>query len=93
MIPSNLHARARRWTPLARAAETRAALAALRAQHREDLRRLVHDLRNPVNSILLMAQLLEEVGSEEVARLARRIQNQCEDLARLASRVVEGLPD
>ena len=34
-----------------------------------------------------------DIAREEVARLARRIQNQCEDLARLASRVVEGLPD
>lgn len=94
MAPLTYPKPARRWKPLARAAETRATLAALRQEQGQELRRLAHDLRNPVNSILLMAQMLEEIcGSEELARIARRIQNQCDELSAFANRLTAGLSD
>jgi len=53
------------------------------------LRKLAHDLRNPLNSILLMAQLLEETGgSPEATRIATRIQKQCEEMNRMVSAAV-----
>ena len=53
------------------------------------LRKLAHDLRNPLNSILLMAQLLEETsGSPDSARIATRIQRQCEEMNRMVSAAV-----
>ena len=57
-------------------------------QH-QSLRKLAHDLRNPLNSILLMAQLLEETsGSPDSARIATRIQRQCEEMNRMVSAAV-----
>jgi signal transduction histidine kinase len=69
------------------------ALAALREAHHQALRTLAHDLRNPINSILLMAQLLEETGgTPEAARIAQRIQRQCRELSRMVDVASDKLP-
>ncbi len=69
------------------------ALAGARADHRQAMRRLAHDLRNPLNSILLMAQLLEETcGAPEAARIASRIQKQCSEMNGLLDKALESLP-
>jgi len=68
--------------------------AALREEHRLILRKLAHDLRNPINSILLMAQLLEETGgSPEATRIAQRIQRQCDELSRLVDVTANKVPE
>lgn len=88
MSPRTLHkTQARRWS----GAKT---LAEAREEHRQTLRRLAHDLRNPLNSILLMAQLLEETGgSPDAARIARRIQKQCSEMNELVDKAMERVPD
>ena len=51
------------------------------------LRTVIHDLRNPLNGILLNAQFLEEVDpSPEAARIARRIQKQALEMNALLER-------
>jgi signal transduction histidine kinase len=73
--------------------EAREALAAAQTRHHRILRKVAHDLRNPLNSILLMAQLLEEVGgAPETVRIAKRIQRQCEEMNSLVNQATEHLP-
>jgi signal transduction histidine kinase len=58
------------------------------------LRRLAHDLRNPINSILLMAQLLEETSpAPEVVRIASRIQRQCLELSGILDQAMTQVPE
>ncbi|HLO67022.1 MAG TPA: histidine kinase dimerization/phospho-acceptor domain-containing protein [Holophaga sp.] len=58
-----------------------------RAARRMAYRKLVHDLRNPINGILLTAQLLEETGgTPETERMARRLQRQCQILMDILDR-------
>ena len=90
----HLHVNGRRTLALQGRAGLVAANSALRGtldrQHLA-LRKLAHDLRNPLNSILLMAQLLEETGgSPEAARIALRIQKQCDEMNRMVSQAVPG---
>ena len=60
------------------------------AQRTEAMRKLAHDLRNPLNSVLLMAQLLEETGgTPDSVRIAGRIQRQCEEINRLLTKAFE----
>ncbi|BDU76132.1 histidine kinase dimerization/phospho-acceptor domain-containing protein [Mesoterricola sediminis] len=48
-----------------------------RVLRREAFRRLVHDLRNPINGILLATQLLEETGvPPDLLRIVQRLQRQ-----------------
>lgn len=88
MSPRTLHkTQARCWSGAK-------ALAGAREEHRQTLRRLAHDLRNPLNSILLMAQLLEETGgSPDAARIAGRIQKQCSEMNELVDKALERVPD
>lgn len=58
-----------------------------RAARRLAFRKLVHDLRNPINGILLTAQLLEETGgTPETLRMAQRLQRQCQVLMDILDR-------
>ena len=69
-------------------------LTAVLEGHRLDMKQLAHDLRNPINSILLMAQLLEETGgTQEAVRIAKRIQRQCVELSGMVDRAMEKVPD
>ena len=62
------------------------------AAQRQAMRSLVHDLRNPLNGILLMAQLLEETeGTNDTARLAARILRQCNEMNKLLTEAAESL--
>jgi len=57
------------------------------------MRMMVHDLRNPLNSLLLMAQLLAEMGgTPEMERIASRILRQCEEMTKIIARSCENLP-
>jgi signal transduction histidine kinase len=65
-----------------------------RSAYNQFMRHLGHDLRNPINSILLMAQLLEESGSSpEATRISQRIQRQCHELSSIVDRAVQSLPE
>jgi signal transduction histidine kinase len=65
-----------------------------RASYDHFMHRLAHDLRNPINSILLMAQLLEESGgSPEATRIALRIQRQCQELSSIVDRAAQSVPE
>lgn len=69
-------------------------LAAAEERHREAMRKMAHDLRNPLNSILLMAQLLEEVGgTPDAERIAKRILRQCEEMDRMVNRAMAEVQD
>jgi signal transduction histidine kinase len=77
------------WIPRGRSQEVRAL-----AAQRQAVRTLVHDLRNPLNGILLMAQYLEETkGTTDLARLAGRIVRQCNEMNRLLTEAAEHLCD
>ena len=87
MSPRLFHSTRTGWIPRIRREESRAL-----AAHRLALRNLVHDLRNPLNSILLMVQLLEETeGTTDTARLAGRILKQCKEMNRLLTETTEKL--
>ena len=54
---------------------------------------MAHDLRNPLNSILLMAQLLEEVGgTPDSDRIAKRILRQCDEMTKMVNRAMTEVP-
>jgi len=90
MSPKILHQTQARW----RSSRGAQALAEVKAAHQLTLRRIAHDLRNPLSSILLMAQLLEETGgTPEAARIARRIQKQCAEMNELMDKALERVPD
>jgi signal transduction histidine kinase len=78
----------KRWTlPFRQFQE--AAAAGTRERHHLELRRLAHDLRNPLNSILLNAQFLEEAEpSPETVRISQRIQKQALELAAILDRAL-----
>jgi signal transduction histidine kinase len=81
------------WRPLPGAAAQAEARADLEA-YRRDLRKMAHDLRNPLNSILLMAQLLEETGgSPDATRIAQRIQRQCSEMNGLVDKALNRVPE
>jgi len=83
MNSRDFHMRRARWVLLP-------GIRDLKARHDLALRTLAHDLRNPINSILLMAQLLEESGgTPESARIAKRIQRQCEELSGMVDRALD----
>ncbi|BDU72061.1 histidine kinase dimerization/phospho-acceptor domain-containing protein [Mesoterricola silvestris] len=90
MSPGSLRRIQARW----RSRPGAQALAEARAEHHRTLRKLAHDLRNPLNSILLMAQLLEETaGSPDVARIAGRIQKQCLEMNGMVDKALESAPE
>jgi len=79
MNPQLLHRINIRWAPLRGA-----------TRQRQLLRKLAHDLRSPLSSILLMAQLLEEAGATpDTIRLAGRIQKQCTVLENLLNEAMD----
>lgn len=80
----------KRWPlPCQRLLET--AVAGTRERHHQALRKLAHDLRNPINSILLNAQFLEEAEpSPETVRISQRIQKQALELAAILDRALGG---
>ncbi|GEM_PF-2857471 len=94
---TNFHKTGERRQPVAgrrELDEAMRALACLQEEHRLSTRKLAHDLRNPINSILLMAQLLEETGgTPEASRIALRIQRQCQELSSIVDQAVEKVPD
>ena len=87
MPPAMLHKVLARWHPLPgdrELARTVRTLRAARAAQRDAVRKLAHDLKNPLGSVLLMAQLLEEAGGDpETVRITGRIQRQCHEMNRL----------
>lgn len=50
---------------------------------------VAHDLRNPLNSIIMASQLLESEEPDEVAKLARRIEREGRDMNDLIGRFLE----
>lgn len=59
-------------------------------RHALVLRKLAHDLRNPLNSILLNAQLLEELcPGADALRIAQRIQKQALETNAILEKAVE----
>lgn len=85
-----------RWLPLPGAGQHLAPMKALEAElqaHQEAMRKMAHDLRNPLNSILLMAQLLEEVGgTPDAERIAKRILRQCDEMNKLVNQAMANVP-
>ena len=89
MHPQIRHKTLARWLPLP---GSRGAVQRLERRH-QAMRKLAHDLRNPLNSILLMAQLLEEVGgTPDSERIAKRILRQCEEMSRMINLAMEDIP-
>jgi signal transduction histidine kinase len=82
------------WLPGGRERlDLKQAMAAAEDRHREAMRKMAHDLRNPLNSILLMAQLLEEVGgTPDSERIAKRILRQCDEMNKMVNRAMAEVP-